>query len=275
MANILFLLLPIAGNNETSDPERSYLKTYEEMGVRNVANLIADIAKELSHIDYEDFSLICDQRRIKALTVIGREEYPRPTHLLKTFDKYGLKSYQESKIPLQPLTINGQEVNDGILNAFVTKGTKHDTTLDPDTLSCDHRSLTLSDATGKVVDVAPLKCNADELYDWFVANRHPQRQYDDNYAKHGKQAKSGRKGTVNSPMPYTAEEAQTLLTRAVGTRKSDKLYVMDKSRKKLVVFSDENLAQQPTYHGHEEPLENNIALNNPELRARIEKHCVC
>ena len=105
-----------------------------------------------------------------------------------------------------------------------------------------------------------------ELYKWLVAHRNPQRHYDPNYKKHGKQVKTGRKGKPNSAITYSHEELEKFLKWAVRANQSGReLYFHDKNKGKYILFWNEN---QDLYHAFEFSEDNNAQINRMRQRGR-------
>lgn len=89
------------------------------------------------------------------------------------------------------------------------------------------------------------------MYDWFVVNREPQRVLDLNYRKHGLFAKEGHRGVI-SPLTYDYDDASVFLQKAVcGKGENKRLVFWLKKEHKILIFFNENLSSNPTYHAYE------------------------
>lgn len=159
-------------------------------------------------------------------------------------------SIQERGLGEHPIVVNGMQVEQGIVNAFMESGTQHNALLNKSAINNEEHPIEVEMSTGKTQQT-PLVCNPADVYLWLVRNRYPARVIDVNYEKHSERTKLGKNGVAISPVTYSKEQLELFLERAVcageGLRE---LYFKDNERNKIVVFWDENL-EQPSYHAFE------------------------
>lgn len=102
--------------------------------------------------------------------------------------------------------------------------------------------------------------NPIELYRWHAEHRAPQRQYDPNYEKHGKEEKVGRKGKTISAITYSNEDLERFLKLAVRASKThSELYFRDIAKGKYIIFWNENI--NSLYHAFEFTEDNQEEIN--------------
>lgn len=251
--NRLFLLLPAVGDLDAGQ-DASYLKHLGEIDNEGVLSILRQIVKSMKLIAEEDFETLYDERYFKQLLSRQKkegksQEMPQSENLLVFFND--AVSIQDRGIGGIPTTINGMVVERGLVNAFVDDEMAGKVLLNKEALINSEKPINVMRADGVRMSLETLSCEASEVYLWFIENRAPQRQLDQNCKKHGKREKTGEGGVRISPMTYTKQQLEEFLKRSVVARKGlRELYFKDNSKDKIIIFWDENL-ESPSYHAME------------------------
>lgn len=251
--NNLFLILPIVSSVKSDDSEQSYLKAADIHNANEVTQMLIDIYRQLSSVDYENYDGFYDQSKLSAIIkeakrLTSGKGYPEADKILRLFTKRPICAYKtDVKAPM--LNINGMDVHDGIVNRYCSHDGEN-TLVDTDSLSCKPQSLVVKDSAGKVLNVSVISCCDSDLYNWFLTHRNPERKLDVNYRKHTNAPKNGYRGVI-SPLTYTEEETAEFLKKAVGIKNGKNLFFKDATQNKIIVFWNENLSSSPTYHAYE------------------------
>lgn len=251
--NSLFLLLPIVSPVKPEDPEQSYLKAIEIGSADDVTTMLIDIYRQLSSIDYENYNGFYDQSKLSALIKKAKQltkgkKYPEADRILRLFTTKPISAYKTDEKSVE-LNINGMDVQDGIINRYCSHDGEN-TLVDTESLSCTPQSLDIKDDKGKVLHANVIPCRDTDLYNWFLAHRNPERILDVNYRKHTNAPKNGYRGVI-SALTYSEEETKDFLKKAVGVQNGKNLFFKDATQNKIIVFWNENLSSNPTYHAYE------------------------
>lgn len=251
--NSLFLLLPIVSPIKPEDPEQSYLKAIEINSADDVTAMLLDIYRQLSSIDYENYNGFYDQSKLSALIKKAKQltkgkKYPEADKILRLFTTRPISAYK-TDVKVHKLNINGMDVHDGIINRYCSHDGEN-TLVDTESLSCNPQSLVIKDDKGKVLHANVIPCRDTDLYNWFLAHRNPERKLDINYRKHTNAPKNGYRGVI-SALTYSEEETKDFLNKAVGVQNGKNLFFKDETQNKIIVFWNENLSSNPTYHAYE------------------------
>lgn len=279
--NNLFLILPIVSPVNPDDPEQSYLKVVDINNANEVTEMLIDIYRQLTSVDYENYNGFYDQSKLSALIkeakrlTLGRR-YPEADRILRLFTNKPLSAYRSYKKTVK-LNINGMDVHDGIINRFCSH-VGENTLVDTDSLSCKPQSLVIKDSVGKVLNVSVISCCDTDLYNWFLTHRNPERKLDVNYRKHTNAPKIGYRGVI-SALTYSEEETADFLKKAVGVQNAKNLFFKDATKNKIIVFWDENLSLNPTYHAYEISADDEAEIDKiyrkggRSLVTKINNHC--
>lgn len=247
--NRLFLLIPAIGGEENAWQDFAYLRELGEVDNDVVISILRQIVRSLKLVAEEDFELIYDERYFKCLLRSAHQEMPQLGNLLVFFND--AMSIQQRGIGNTPATINGMQVDNGLVNAIVEGGMAGEALLNKDALTKPDQPILVKKENGEQLELSVLPCQEAEVYLWFVENRLPQRVLDPNYWKHGRKVKTGKKGVRVSALTYTEEQLGVFLKRAVVAKKGLRaLYFKDNAKNKIVIFWDENL-DNPSYHAME------------------------
>ena len=247
--NRLFLLIPAVGEEENAWQDFAYLRKLGEVDNDVVISILRQIKRSLRLVEEEDFELIYDERYFKSLLHSANQEMPQLENLLVFFND--AVSIQQRGIGNTHTTINGMQVNDGLVNAIVEGGMAGETLFNKDALTKPELPIFVEKENGEQLELSVLPCQDAEVYLWFVENRLPKRMLDPNYEKHGRKVKAGKKGVRVSALTYTEEQLGEFLKRAVVAKKGlRELYFKDNAKNKIVIFWDENL-ENPSYHAME------------------------
>lgn len=255
--NKLFLVLPIANDNAL-DEEQAYLKVLSAATEpKEFEGLLKRVVAAFSWVKGEEYVLYYDHARFRDLfkkcSPDVQKQRPSPVQLLSILS-------QMTKIPdkMPPISANHIPFENGILYGYVNLG--GEALVDHEALvNRDH--IEAEDVKGDSVRLVIIDCTREDIFQWFVKNRHPERVIDLNYAKHGVKEK-GEDKEVISARTYTDEEYQTMLPWAVGAPGCRKKYFMDIKKGRLVIFWNENL-QVPTYHYYDVDI--NDAVENAKM----------
>lgn len=251
--NALYLILPIASDRDTANPELSFLKALNLQSADDVNTYLSKIYHAISYVAYEKFQTYYSQNKLKTLINEARRlspsrKYPEAIKLLTLFNKKPFTAYSERE-KVSALNINGSRIEDSIINRYLSS-TGFNVLVDNEALVCNARELRILDEAGRPQQISLLQCDPLALYQWFVENRHPQRTLDANYRKHTKAPKNGYRGVI-SPLTYNKQETEYFLKRAVGVENEKNLFFKDAKNNKIIVFWNENLCNTPTYHAYE------------------------
>ena len=247
--NRLFLLIPAIGGEENAWQDFAYLRELGEVDNDVVISILRQIVRSLKLVAEEDFELVYDERYFKCLLRSAHQEMPQLENLLVFFND--AMSIQQRGIGNTPATINGMQVDNGLVNAIVEGGMAGEALLNKDALTKPDQPILVKKENGEQLELSVLPCQEAEVYLWFVENRLPQRVLDPNYGKHGRKVKTGKKGLRVSALTYTEEQLGVFLKRAVVAKKGlRELYFKDNAKNKIVIFWDENL-DNPSYHAME------------------------
>lgn len=251
--NNLFLIFPIVSPSKPDDPEQSYLKAVDVNNASEVTELLIDIYRQLSSIDYESYNGFYDHSKLSALIKEAKrltpgKKYPEADRILRLFTTKPISAYSTEEKTVK-LNINGMDVPDGIINRYCSHDGEN-TLVDTDSLSCKPQSLVIKDDAGNVLHANVIPCRAADLYNWFLTHRNPERKLDINYRKHTNAPKNGYRGVI-SALTYSEEETIDFLNKAVGILNGKNLFFKDATQNKIIVFWNENLSSNPTYHAYE------------------------
>ena len=176
------------------------------------------------------------------------EEMPHVEDLLLFLND--AKSIQECNIGKQEAIVNGMQVKEGLINAYIESGIEHHALLNREAVNNEQQPIEVV-AADKKYQLRPLVCEAADVYLWLINCRYPARIFDSNYKKHTENKKFGKRGMKVSPISYTKKQLDVFLKKAVCARKGAKeLYFKDNKLDKIIVFWDENL-ETPSYHAFE------------------------
>lgn len=251
--NNLFLIFPIVLPANPKNPELSYLKAIAINNANEVTEKLIDIYRQLSYIDHESYNGFYDQAKLSALIKEAKrltpgKKYPEADRILRLFTNKPLFAYNASE-KVSKLNINGIDVHDGIICRYYFHEGEN-TLVDTDSLSCKPQSLVIKDDVGTVLHVNVIPCLDTDLYNWFLAHRNPERILDVNYRKHTNAPKNGYRGVI-SALTYSEEETKEFLKKAVGIQNGKNLFFKDETQNKIIVFWNENISLNPTYHAYE------------------------
>lgn len=251
--NNLFLILPIVSPVKPDDPEQSYLKAVAVNNANELTEMLIDIYRQLSSIDYESYNGFYDQTKLSALIKEAKrltpgKRYPEADRILRLFTTKPLSAYKTEEKAVK-LNINGLDVDDGIISRYCSNDGEN-SLVDTDSLSCKPQSLVIKDDAGNVLHVNVIPCRDTDFYNWFLAHRNPERKLDVNYRKHTNAPKNGYRGVI-SALTYSEEETKDFLRKAVGIQNSKNLFFKDATQNKIIVFWNENISLNPTYHAYE------------------------
>ena len=254
--NQLFLLIPAVEEGDAGQ-EIAYLKLLGKVKNEDVVGMFKKISASMKYIKGENVEMLYDVRRLRKLNRClienrkkegNTDDMPQVEYLLLLLNDAA--SIQERGLGEHPIVVNGMQVEQGIVNAFMESGTQHNALLNKSAINNEEHPIEVEMSTGKTQQT-PLVCNPADVYLWLVRNRYPARVIDVNYEKHSERTKLGKNGVAISPVTYSKEQLELFLERAVcageGLRE---LYFKDNERNKIVVFWDENL-EQPSYHAFE------------------------
>lgn len=253
--------MPIANGN-MMDEECVCLQLLDENIKQDVFEEI--IKRTVSAFDWvkgEDFVLYYDHKRFQDLyskcSAQMQQQRPTPLQLLGSH-------CQLTKLPnsMPEMKVNHMSFTHGILCGYVNM----DGEVLVDEAALRNRSqLDVEDTQGKKVSLVFLDCKREEIFKWFVANRHSKRKFDPDYEKHGTQQKGVGKDVV-SPCSYPDEECEAMLPWAVGSPGCKRKYYKDFDKGRLIVFCNENL-QTPTFHCYD------VEIDDPIENSKLMKEC--
>lgn len=251
--NNLFLIFPIVSPAKSDDPEQSYLKAVDVNNACEVTEMLIDIYRQLSYIDYESYNGFYDHSKLSAFIKEAKrltpgKKYPEADKILRLFTTKPISAYSSDEKAVK-LNINGMDVPDGIINRYVSHDGEN-TLVDTEFLSCKPQSLVIKDEAGIVMHANVIFSRATNLYNWFLSHRNPGRKLDVNYRKHTNAPRNGYRGVI-SALTYSEEETKDFLNKAVGIRNGKNLFFKDATLNKIIVFWNENLSTNPTYHAYE------------------------
>ena len=243
--NYLFLVLPVViyDNNEA---ELVCLKTSKSYAkATDFTDFLKFISKEFEWIKDENYYLYYDQKRLKDLYNDCKKEVdklrPSPILLLKT-----IENLNPIDKDIQPIKVNGVGLSYGVVCYYVNHSNDGSCVLVDLGYLLNISHTPLFDNRNEIVNCNVIRCNRNELINWFAKNRNPARQLDTRYLKHGKQEKH-IDGERISPCSYEEEDCVKMLAWAVGSKKKKRKYFVDREKNRLVVFMDEGL-KMPTFH---------------------------
>lgn len=253
--NRLYLLIPAVYESDAGE-DIAYLKLLGDVDAANVVGIFKEISKSLKLIKEEDYEILFDQKHLNGLIKLIKDhkkkgktsdEMPQFENLLLFLnDAY---SIQNLKVGNNPIKVNGMDVSEGIVNAFVDEQS-HNELLNKDALNNPKHPIEV-ELQGECHHLSPLSCDAADVYLWLVENRYPCRELDMNYKKHSENSKLGKNGVTISPISYKKEQLDDFLKKAVVAKKGMReLYFKDIKNDKIIVFWDENL-ETPSYHAFE------------------------
>ena len=249
--NRVFLLFPIVKDGE--ECFHPYLQAYNYKNSEELSSFMEQLFRALSIIDHEKYSGYFDNKVLVPFyrsieKGMGKEAAILLMEYLNDWADY---QQMENYVPTD-INVNGVDLKGGdILDAFMQCGREKGVIVDLDALCVHPKSLKTSRENGGISEKSFLPCDEKALYDWFVVNREPQRVLDLNYRKHGLFAKEGHRGVI-SPLTYNYAEASVFLQKAVCGKGEDKRLVFWlKKEHKILIFFNENLSSNPTYHAYE------------------------
>ncbi len=265
--NRIFLLIPVVGDGDAGK-EIAYLRQLGKIDNEEAISILRRIVQSLKLVKEEDVEVLYDAQYLNRLMCrrTGKssdQEMPQLENLLVFFND--AVSIQDLGLGLNPVTINGMKIGNGLVNAFVGSGRNEDTLLNKEALTNPERPIEVEDVDGRRLRLSVLTCEATDVYLWLVEKRMPQRRLDPNCKKHRVRKKTGKKGVQISPLTYTEQQLVMFLKRAVVAKKGlRELYFKDSENNKIIIFWDEHL-EQPSYHAME------IDANNDEELQKIYK----
>ncbi|KXB82543.1 hypothetical protein HMPREF3034_01547 [Prevotella sp. DNF00663] len=275
--NRLFLLFP-AATEESAGADVAYLRVLGEVTSEHIINLFSLINRSRGMITEEDVVSYYDERHLQALFSKVEEncEMPQLENLLSTLTD--VDSIQNAGLKNEMLTINGIQIESGLLNSWAASSEKEfDALVDLDALNSKIRDIDARKESGEKLDVVVLPAVEEDVYKWLVDRRNPPRVLDADYEKHTQVEKIGKKGVKISAMNYPKERVEEFLKRAVPAKKGlRELYFKDIEENKIIIFFDENLST-PTYHCFEVSADDALELHKisqrggRNLQERIEK----
>lgn len=249
--NSLFLLLPMVGDNE--NVLHPYLKNYTPKDSDEIKLFIKQLFCVLSIIDHERYSGYFDNGILASFyRFVKKEVGDEAAVLLMTYLNDWMDYRQMEGYVPAGININGVDLKGGeLLDSCIQCGAEGVAVINMDALCGHPKSLRMSGVNGDIGKISFLACDEKVLYKWFVENRNPQRVLDTNYKKHGLFAKEGYRGII-SPLTYNYEEASAFLHKAVsGKGESKRLGYWLKKEHKVLIFFNENLPGNSTYHAYE------------------------
>lgn len=254
--NKFFLLIP-APSEEYAESDVAYLKILKNTDKEELVNIVRKIKGSFQLIEGDDFEVYYDKKYLKSMSASLSDDVgmPQLRNLLLFFNDF--KSIQEMCLEEEEIIVNGITIKSGLLNAFVVNNKGYDSLLNVDALNNMDFPIQVMHQND-CNSVKALECDSVEVYKWMVEHRYPERKLDENYEKHSKNRKRGRRGVIISSLSYTKEELEFFLKRAVGSKSSQKeLYFKDKSRNNIIIFFNENLLE-PTFHAFEVDVEDTL-----------------
>lgn len=259
--NKLFLVLPIADANAMVE-ERAYLKVLNAATEpQEFEGVLRRVVTAFSWVKGEEYVLYYDQVKLRDLykkcPLEVQNQRPSPVQLLSDL-------CHMTKIPdnMPRITANHVPFESGVLCGYVNLG--GEALVDHGGL-LDKNHIETQDEKGNSVKFVIIDCTREDVFRWFVENRHPKRAIDPNYLKHGKKEK-GEDKEVISARSYSDEEYRSMLQWAVGEPGRRKKYYMDSEKRRLVIFWNENLLV-PTYHYYD------VDIDDAFEKAKLLKDC--
>ena len=112
--NALYLILPIASDRDTANPELSFLKALNLQSADDVNTYLSKIYHAISYVAYEKFQTYYSQNKLKTLINEARRlspsrKYPEAIKLLTLFNKKPFTAYSERE-KVSALNINGSRI---------------------------------------------------------------------------------------------------------------------------------------------------------------------
>lgn len=252
-------------SEEYAGSEVSYLRVLDKIDKKELVNIISRIKECLRLIKGEDFDVYYDPKYLKSLFNSLRDDVgmPQLQNLLVFFNDF--KSIQKDCLEEGRIIVNSIPVDSGLLNTFIANDSGYDSLLNKEALNNSDSPIHVECQNGcKYVKV--LDCNSVEVYRWMVEHRHPARKLDENYEKHTKHRRIGRKGVIISALTYTKEEVEHFLKKAVVSSSGQKeLYFKDNSKGCIIIFFNENLSE-PTFHAFEVDIEDSREMEKIHQR---------
>lgn len=254
--NQFFLLIPAVDEND-AEQDIAYLKLLGDISIDDVVHIFKKVKGSLRLIESENYEIVYDHKHLNRLNKVLKEkrgnkssdeEMPQVENLLLFLND--AKSIQDCNIGKQEAIVNGLQVKEGLINAYVESGIEHNTLLNREALNNELQPVEVV-AVGKKYQLKPLVCEAADVYLWLIDSRYPARKFDPNYKKHTENEKLGKRGVKVSPISYTKTQLDIFLKKAVcAGNGSRELYFKDNELDKIIVFWDENL-ETPSYHAFE------------------------
>lgn len=242
--NTLLILFPLQ-SEKNADIFHPYLLKVN-WDKEKQERMVKEVVDALKMIDHENFEGFYDkwQRNQFYKSVVNEAEYPNASMLLAYLNDWKDAGHAAGG----KVYVNGAVLEADCLGVLNNRAGC--AVVDVKALQRKSaKALQLKDQDGRLMGVEILDCTAKDLYLWFVENRDPKRIWDENYAKHTPYKKEGPRGEI-SALTYSKEDVSEFLRMAVGIKGERRMWYWVRKDKKMIVFSNENLAS-PTFHGNE------------------------
>lgn len=133
--NQLFLLIPAVEEGDAGQ-EIAYLKLLGKVKNEDVVGMFKKISASMKYIKGENVEMLYDVRRLRKLNRClienrkkegNTDDMPQVENLLLLLNDAA--SIQERGLGEHPIVVNGMQVEQGIVNAFMESGTQHNALL--------------------------------------------------------------------------------------------------------------------------------------------------